>query len=49
MKLRDWQKEHYTVISDFLRYLNITTSDFVLKGETSLIMRCKPHQIFIQY
>lgn len=38
MILKDWQKEHYTVISDFLRHLNITTSDFVLKGGTSLMM-----------
>lgn len=38
MILKDWQKEHYVVISNFLKYLNTMTSDFVLKGGTSLMM-----------
>lgn len=38
MILKNWQKEHYAVISDFLKHLNGITSDFVLKGGTSLMM-----------
>ena len=38
MELKDWQKEHQAVISDFLKHLNASTSDFILKGGTSLMM-----------
>ncbi len=38
MVIKDWQKEHFSVISDFLKELNKATSDFVLKGGTSLMM-----------
>lgn len=38
MELKEWQKEHRAVISDFLKQLNAITSDFILKGGTSLMM-----------
>lgn len=38
MVIKDWQKEHFSVISDFLKELNKATSDFVLKGGASLMM-----------
>lgn len=38
MVLKEWQTEHFKVISDFLTQLNAVTSDFVLKGGTSLMM-----------
>lgn len=38
MLLKGWQKGHYAIISDFLKYLNTITSDFVLKGDTSLMI-----------
>lgn len=38
MILNGWQKEHHAVISDFLKHLNSATSDFILKGGTSLMM-----------
>lgn len=38
MELKEWQKAHYAVISDFLKLLNAVTSDFILKGDTSLMM-----------
>lgn len=32
MVLKQWQTEHFQVISEFLAQLNDSTSDFVLKG-----------------
>ena len=34
----DWKEQHVVVIADFLNHLNKQTSDFVLKGGTSLLM-----------
>ena len=34
----EWQKRHGQVISDFLQYLNQKSNEYILKGETSLMM-----------
>ena len=33
----NWRDEHYKVISEFLKYLNEKTDEFILKGGTSLL------------
>ena len=33
-----WQKKHREVISDFLKYLNGCSDDYILKGGTSLML-----------
>ena len=33
----NWRDEHYKVISEFLKYLNDKTDEFILKGGTSLL------------